>query len=367
LRGAEPYSSAGGAGAVFCETNRGKLSLALGDKPAAAAALLRRLIVRADVFITDRTDEELMALGVLEPGGELRADGRLVHISISPWGRHGPIRHYKGSDLAAQAMAGYTRYLGEHGLPSQRLGADAASSSTGVFAAQAALAALLARQRSGNGQRIDLSLFNSLLSLKSIQLAALSDPDQFSGPRVGGATNPPDRGWKCKDRRIYFIFGGSVGAEGKRGWTDFVKEVGLERLLDDPRFDKTGRNSTGHGVDAHALIGEYEKGFAKYDAEEIAAIVRKHGGSAAVYQHLDEALAHPQTQALNVMRTVKTAGGETAVRAFPARFSRIETIIAASVPRLGEHTRRIAADAGIEPATLEAMIAQGGVIVGGGA
>lgn len=366
LREAEPRAKSGQAGAVFCDLNRGKRSLALGDKPAAAGALIARLVGQADVFITDRSDEALAALGLGVANGGLLADGKLIYVSVSPWGRHGPIRHYEGSELTAQAMAGYTRYLGEHGQPAKRLGADAASTSTGIFAAQAALAALLWRRRTGKGQRIDLSLFNSLLSLKSIQLAAQSDPDQYSGPRVGGATNPPDRGWQCKDGRVYFIFGGSVGLEGKAGWVNFVKEVGLAHLLDDPRFHKTGRNSTGHGPDAHALIGEYEKVFVNYAAEDLAAIVRKHNGSAVVYQRLDQALAHPQTRALDIMRTVGTAdGGVATVRAFPARFSSIEPKIAASVPRLGEHTQAIASELGFAGSELNSMIDRGGIKAAG--
>ncbi len=366
LREAEPRAKGGEAGAVFCELNRGKRSFALGNKPATAATLVAQLIARADVFITDNSDEALSRLGISAPNGAWRSDGKLIHVSVSPWGRHGPIKNYQGSELAAQAMAGYTRYLGEHGRPSERLGADAASTSTGIFAAQAALAALLWRMRTGKGQRIDLSLFNSLLSLKSIQLAAQSEPDQYSGPRVGGATNPPDRGWQCKDRRVYFIFGGSVGLEGKAGWVNFVKEVGLAHLLDDPRFDKTGRNSTGHGPDAHALIGEYEKAFANYAAEDLAAIVRKHGGSAAVYQRLDQALGHLQTNALDIMRAVEIeTGGATTVRAFPARFSSVRPTISTRVPRLGEHTRSIAGELGVSGAALEAMIETGGLKVAG--
>lgn len=356
LRGAEPRTRDGATSAVFAEVNRGKRSLALGEKPSAASSLVQRLVDDADVLITDRSDEELEALGVNIP------DGRLVHVSLSAWGRNGPIRSRKGSELTAQAMAGYTRYLGEQGQPSRRLGADAASTGTGIFAGQAALAALLWRKRTGKGQRVDLSLLNTMLSLKSIQLAAQSDPDQFSGPRIGGATNPPDRGWKCKDGRIYFIFGGSVGAEGRGGWADFVKEVGLGHLIEDPRFDKTGRNSTGHGPDAHALVEEYENAFVNYKAEDLAAIVRKHTGSAAVYQRLDQALEHPQTKALDVLRTVAVAEGETTlVRAFPARFSRIETRIANFVPKLGEHTREIAKETGLSDAEVEAMIEEGGL------
>jgi crotonobetainyl-CoA:carnitine CoA-transferase CaiB-like acyl-CoA transferase len=362
LRGAEPRTRDEKTSAVFAELNRGKRSVALGRSPAAAAPLLQRLVANADVFISDRSDDELQALGLDVANGASRADGQLVHVSLSAWGRRGPIAHYRGSELTAQAMAGYTRYLGEHGQPARRLGADAGSTGTGIFAAQAALAALLWRKRTGRGQRVDLSLFNSLVSLKSIQLAALSDPDQFSGPRVGGATNPPDLGWRCRDGRIYFIFGGSVGAQGRGGWADFVKEVGLAHLLDDPRFDKTGRNSTGHGPDAHALVGEYEKAFVNYNAEELAEIVRKHTGSAAVYQQLDRALEHPQTKALDIMRSVISQNGDaTPVRAFPARFSRIETRIAGSVPKLGEHTREVAKETGLTDSELEALTAAGGL------
>ena len=95
------------------------------------------LLAQADVLITDRDDAQLRALGLDALAGDDCPDWpRLIRIHITPWGRHGPIRHYQGSELTAQAMAGYTRYLGRHGEPSLRLGADVASTGTGVFATQ---------------------------------------------------------------------------------------------------------------------------------------------------------------------------------------------------------------------------------------
>lgn len=363
LRGSAPLIPGTKTSASFFELNRGKRSVCLGPKPQAALPLLRALIETADVFITDRSDEELRTLGVegieREP---LTLNPRLIVVSISPWGERGPMRSHKGSELTAQAMAGYLRYLGKHGEPARRLGADVASAGTGIFACQAVLAALSWRNRSNKGQRVSLSLLNSLLSMKSIHLAAQSDPDVYSGPRVGGPTNPPDLGWKTADQRIYFIFGGSVGSEGRPGWAQFVEEVGLSHLLDDPRFDKTGRNSTGHGVNAHELIVEYERAFVHYTAEQLVAIIRKYTGSAAVYQRADETIAHPQTRALNIIRSVAAGNGnEVRIRAFPARFSRLRPEPEGLAPEVGEHNAAVAAELGLRAEVLDTMFLQAGL------
>ena len=125
LRRAAPAMPNSEDSATFFHLNRGKRSLALGASPQAAQTLLRVLLEKADVLITDRTDAELRALGLddLTEHG-FAANPRLVSVHITPLGRHGPIADYKGSELTAQAFAGYTRYLGTFGEPAQRLGAD---------------------------------------------------------------------------------------------------------------------------------------------------------------------------------------------------------------------------------------------------
>ena len=273
-----------------------------------------------------------------------------MRVCISFWGDHGPLRLNKGSELAAQAMAGYTRYLGSRDAPACRLGADVACAGTGIFALQATLAALIARAKSGAGQRVTLSLLNSLLALKSIHLAAQSDPDVYAGPRVGGANYPPERGWKTHDEPIFFAFGGSVGAEGRPGWVKFCEEAGFNRLLEDERFDKIGRDSTGYGIRVQELRAEYEREFARYSAEELVALVRKHAGNAASYQRADNTLEHAQTEALGIVRDVAAGGGATVrVRAFPARFSNLKPELKAIAPALGEHTNAILAEGLLPP------------------
>lgn len=348
MRAAFPVPEGDSDAAAFVELNRGKRSITLGDTAEVTAGLVKRLVEQADVLITDQSDEQLSALGLKDAiAASERGDSKLIVISLSPWGRRGPWSNRNGSELTAQAMTGYTRYLGVHGQPARRLGADVASGGTGTFAVQAVLASLYSRSKTGKGQRVDLSLCNSLLAMKSIHLAAQSNPDEFKGPRVGGANHPPELGWAARDGRIFMAFGGSVGPSGRAGWADFVKEVGLEKLIDDPRCDKTGRVTTGHGAHVHEMRETYDQAFAAYSAEELVALIRKHRGNASVYYRLDETLAHPQTQALDVVREVEHAGKARKVRRFPARFSKLEPRLASRAPRLGEHTRSIAAELGL--------------------
>ncbi len=349
-RGASAVMADGRTSATFHALNRGKRSVVLGSSQDEAKLLVQAMLRTADVLITDKTTEELAPYGIDARGDVLfSANPRLIACVISPWGRHGPLADQKGSELTSQAMAGYTRYLGVHDQPSCRLGADVGSLGSGIFALQGILAAIYSRNRSNKGQRVDISLVNSLLAMKSIHLAAQSDPDAYEGPRVGGANHTPERGWKTADRPIYIQFGGSVGPEGKPGWVNFIKEIGLDHLLDDPRCDKGGRKTTGHGLYTHEFREEYEKAFKRYTAEQITAIIKRHGGNSAIYIDAKETLAHPQTKGLNIVRTVpgRTAGESHQVRAFPARFSRLQPGVPGVAPQLGEHTREVAAEHGV--------------------
>jgi crotonobetainyl-CoA:carnitine CoA-transferase CaiB-like acyl-CoA transferase len=340
LRAVPPFVNGTAIGATFFELNRGKKSQSLGDTPLSSKDQLLDQLKTADVFITDRHADELKAMGLEGLDGDFYAPNpRLVRVFISPWGSQGPWSKRLGSELTAQAMAGYTRYLGSRTEPACRLGADVASTGTGIFTVQAVLAALLAIKRGlSQGQCIQVSLLNSLIALKSIHLAAQSDPDTYAGPRVGGANYPPERGWKTKDEPIFFAFGGSVGASGRPGWVKFAEEAGFTSLLEDARFDPIGRTTTGYGSKVQEVRGDYEREFARYTAEELVTLIRKYSGNAASYQRLDQALRHPQTTALEVIQTVMGPGTQDLeIRAFTARFSRSKLSYRGHCPALGEH------------------------------
>lgn len=334
-----------GTSSVFNALNRGKRGMRLEADDAATPATVKALAARADVLVTDADDATLDRLG-LQGVDEAVCPWhtRLVVARISPWGHDGPMAGQPGGELQAQAMAGYTRYLGQHGQPSLRLGADVAGCATAIFTVQAVLAAVFERSRSGQGQRVDLSLLNSLLSMKTVHLAAQSDPDTFEGPRVGGAYDPPERGWATADKPITFAFGGAVGEQGRAGWTDFVREMGLDHMLDDPRFDKNGRLTTGLGPLARAVKPAYEAAFVHHPASHVVAKVREHGGFASAYLDHAELLQEPQLEAVGAVRTVATREGRPLQALdYPARFSDLAIEIRGAPPALGEHSAELLA------------------------
>lgn len=361
-RQAEPRTPEGGA-ALHAWLNRGKRSLALGGEPSAWRGVVAPLADSSDILITDLPDEALDEAGL----GDLvrrsaEGHGEVIVVRVSPFGPEGPFAGRAGSEVVIQAMAGYTRYLGAHGEPPMRLGADVASVGCGIFAAQAALAAVFHRKRGGGVQSVDVSQLGALMSLKAVHLAAQSEPDDWGGPRLGGANDPPEKGWKTADRPITFAFGGSIGAEGRPGWVNFVEEVGLSELLQDDRFDKNGRSSTGLGPKARALKAEYESRFRDLPADMIVDTVRKHGGIAAAFNTHSDVLKDPQTDAVGMIRELDD--GQKVTR-FPGAFSRVELEPAGRAPALGEHSRQIAAELGIADGMVETMIAEGILVSGG--
>jgi crotonobetainyl-CoA:carnitine CoA-transferase CaiB-like acyl-CoA transferase len=358
LRGAAPAAPGGSDSATFVSLNRGKLGVAVGDL-AAAAPLLTRAVDRSDVVLTDWSADDVAAAGLAEARDRADAgDSALVWTQVTGFGDRGPLAGAPGSELVAQAAAGYTRYLGTHGEPALRLGADVGAAASGILAVQGVLASLLWRRRGGTGQRVAVSRLGTLLALKSIQLTAQGDPDDFQGPRVGGANYPPEHGWRAADGYLTFSFGGSVGETGRAGWTEFVDEIGLGWMRDDPRFsdDPTGRLTTGLGPRARELRAEYEKEFTNHPAAEIVDLVRRHGGAAAVYADHRQVLATEQLRALDVVRETDEA---TRVTAFPARFSRVTTEVRAHVPRVGEHTRQVAGELGLPATEIDELVAAG--------
>jgi crotonobetainyl-CoA:carnitine CoA-transferase CaiB-like acyl-CoA transferase len=230
---------------------------------------------------------------------------------------------------------------------------------------QAVLAALFYRNRTGQGQRVSLSLWNSLLSMKTIHLSAQSDPDRFEGPRCATANVPVLRGYRTADVPITFAMGGVVGKHGRPGWVPFCQELGLDSLLEDPRFDKTGRHDTGLGARAIELKGEYEKYFEKMPSALIVETARKHGGIASQCIKHDELFESEQAKALEVRRTVPDGmGGEARVLAFPAHFSRTPIEPRGVAPRLGQHTTEVALEFGISQSEVDLLVRHGAFIQG---
>ncbi len=329
--------------AVFLSLNRNKKSVVLDLETSQgrdSAALLAR---DADVVVEDFGPgaSERFGLGYAQLRG---GNQKLIYCSITPFGEEGPLRDAPGSELVVQAMAEYTASLGRIGDPPVRVGADVASLNTGTFAAQAILAALFHRLRTGEGQRVAVSEFGSLLHMRGIMWHSMSDPDDWYGFHLDHYTKPPDYGYQTKNGALYFI----LRRGSSEDWDRLVMELGMEEVLTDPRFDDYGRAATSIGRYATEVKPIWEKAFENRTREEIIDLVKSVGGDAVPMMDYPALLAHPQVAALGAITEIDhpTAGRLRMVRPV-ARFSDTPNSIRLPPPMLGQHTEEVLQAAGI--------------------
>jgi crotonobetainyl-CoA:carnitine CoA-transferase CaiB-like acyl-CoA transferase len=332
-----------GESTVYLSLNRNKKSVVLDLDSSYGRQAAAQLAQNADVIVED------FGPGVAENFGlsyaQLRdADPKLIYCSITPFGEEGPLRDIPGSELVVQAMAEYTASLGRIGDPPVRVGADVASLNTGTFAAQAILAALFHRIRTGEGQRVAVSEFGSLLHMRGIMWHSLSDPDDWYGFHLDHYTTPPDYGYQTKNGSLYFI----LRRGSSEDWDRLVMELGMEEVLADPRFHDYGRAATSIGRYANEVKPIWEKAFASHTREEIIELVKSIGGDAVPMMDYPSLLAHPQVAALQAIVEIDhpTAGRFKTVRPV-ARFSDTPNSIRMPPPTLGQHTEEILRAAGI--------------------
>ena len=335
----EPAVGPSGTSWLFHALNRGKKSVLLDelDSPGDFAAALAG---SADVLLYDSDDEERRGF----PAALLSANPDLISVSLSAFGEDGPLAGLAGSELVVQAMAEYPRYLGRPHDPPLRVAAEIAGFATGTFAVHAVLAGLLTRAKGTSGEHAHVSMLRSLVALETAQIAGQHDPDEYKSIRLTGPADPPDRGWRARDRSLIVSFGLGAGPSGRTGWEDFLDEIGASHIAEDPRFDRSGRNTTGRGDlvdDARPL---YDEVFAGLDADQLGDSVVRHGGGYALFLDQAEVLEHPQTAAVGAVAEPE-GPHDSAVLTFPARFSRTTPEVPRQSPGLGDHTAELASAA----------------------
>ena len=327
----------GDQSAVFLSLNRNKKSLALDVHKPEGQDLVRRLASTADVFLEDLGPGEAEKLGL---GYEelQQLNSKLVYCVISACGEEGPLRNLPGAELVIQAMADYTNSLGRIGEPPVRLGTDVASLNTGIFASQAITAALFHRARTGEGQRVAVSMLGTLLHMRGIMWTAMTDPDDWYGFHLDNYTKPPDEGYKTKDGHVFF----SLRRGSTEDWDRLMISLGLEEYINDPRFAGFGREATGVGRYVAEVRPIWEKAFKHMTNEEVIRLVHEFNGDAVPFTDYPTLFAHPQVQELNIVRQIDHPTAGTFKTIGPVwRFSDTQARIQSPPPTLGQHTEAV--------------------------
>ncbi|HLJ02735.1 MAG TPA: CaiB/BaiF CoA-transferase family protein [Solirubrobacteraceae bacterium] len=332
------------AGALFLALNRGKRSIRIDLKTDPGKQVLRRLAQSADVLLESFRPGVLDRLGV---GYEaLRAENPgLVYCAITGYGQDGPNRDRSGHDMNYLGLNGLLGLTGEaDGAPVQSAGQIADLGGGALTAALGIMLALRERERSGQGQLVDCSMFDGSLAWLALVAAEALAPNGRAPmrgrlPLAGGITCY--RPYACADGYV------TLGALEPKFWAAFCRGVGREDLLEHA-FDPPGSA-------AHETVTQI---FAARTREQWRVFASEHDCCLEPVLRLEEALASEQVLARGMIVELEQPGAEQPVRLLgpPLKLSRTPADPArAPGPALGEHTDEVLAEAGFSAEEIAAL------------
>ena len=338
--------------AAFFSCNRGKRSIGVDLKSEGGKKILFDLVADADVLIQNFRPGAMDRMGFGEPA--LRAlNPRLIYVSISGFGEEGPYAHKRVYDPVIQALSCATDIQADRatGHP-QMFRIIIADKVTAITAAQAISTALYAREKSGEGQHVRLSMLDAMLSLFWPEaMAGLTYADQeFDVRKYQGAM---DLIYETQDRFI------TAGAISDNEWEGMCRALNREDLIDHPNF-KTAQGRFTHNSERKQITAEEIK---KWASDEILARFDQEGVPCAPIIDRSELLDHEQVLANGSVDRLHFAEfGEVRQARHPARFDKTPTSVVRPAPRLGEHGREVLAAIGYDAAAIDALVQAGTVL-----
>jgi len=339
-----------GESAAFMMLNRGKRGMALDLRDPRGVEVVRRLARRADVLI------ENFRVGTMERMGlgweSLHEENpRLVYCQITGFGRTGPLAESGGFDLIAQGYSGLMSITGEvpggepettkpmKPLKPLKIGAPVTDITAGILAAFGVAAALFERERTGEGRRVDTSLYEAAIAQTYWQSAIALASGVSPGPL--GSAHPlsaPYQAFRTADGWI------NVGASNESTWARLTDAVGRPELRRDPRFASNAERMR-HLAE---LLATLEPIFAERATERWLAELERAGVPAGPVASIGEMLEHPQTLAREMVVEVEHSRlGSVRALGAPVKLSGGSTPIRRGAPLLGEHTREVLLEAGL--------------------
>jgi crotonobetainyl-CoA:carnitine CoA-transferase CaiB-like acyl-CoA transferase len=322
----------GGEAAYFVNLNRTKKSLALDLKHPEGKALFFRLLERADVVLENLRVGTVAKLGIDYERARERQP-RIIYCSISGFGQDGPYRDRAALDLVVQAESGMMSITGEPGGRGVRAGVSIADITAGMYAAFGIMTAVHARQTTGRGQFIDVSMLDGQLGILSGMIGAYLADGIVPGP-LGTAYGAllPYQTFRTRTRDI------AIGIGSDKLWRTFCPLLGLPHIGDDPRYVTNAARNANRA----SLVETLQEAFLTKTYEEWEAILLPAGIPMGAINTIDAVVAHPQVVARSgLVESAHPLAGAIRMTAPPVRLSETPGAVRAPAPLLGEHTDQV--------------------------
>jgi crotonobetainyl-CoA:carnitine CoA-transferase CaiB-like acyl-CoA transferase len=337
-------------GSDYQYTHRNKRSVTLNLKEPEGIAALKQLIQTADVMVENFRPDVKFRLG-LDYETLASNHPRLVYASISGFGQTGPLAERPGFDQIAQGLGGLMSVTGLAGQGPVRVGIPIADLCAGIFAAQGILVALLERDQSGQGQWVQTSLLQAMISMMDFQTARwLIDGEVATQAGNFHPTSIPTGVYKARDGYM------NIAVFGSKIWERFCTTLGATEWIADPRFhDKAGR-----GRNRDALNAAINERLAHQDRAYWIERFNRDGVACGHINDMREVFDEAQVQHLGLVQDVvsERLGPQRHVGQ-PVTLGRTPSTLARAAPRRGEHTEEVLGELGLAPGDIAQLKTRG--------
>jgi len=321
----------GGArnGPDFQSIHRNKRSITLNLKETEARDIFMKMVETADVVIENFRPDVKNRLGISYEDLK-KVNKKIVLLSISGFGQDGPYERRPGFDQIAQGMGGLMSITG---LPDQgpvRVGIPIADLTAGMYGAMGVMIALLERETSGEGQWVQTSLLQAMVSMLDFQAARYLVKGEVAGQAGNNhPTSIPTGVFKTADGHI------NIAAAGDQMWDRICKVLEDKELADNADFSSGELRSKNRDAVNAAL----EKHTVKYNSEELITMLNDSGVPCGPINTIDKVFDDPQVKHLNLRHPVESKTlGKMDILAQAVNFSRFEPKTGMATPERGEHT-----------------------------
>ena len=335
--------------AYYIGVNRNKRSMGLDLTQGSGRDVLLRLLENADVLIENFKPGTMEKWGLGYEEVLSKRFPKLIHCRVSGFGSDGPMGGFPGYDAIIQAMAGWFSINGEKGSEPTRLGLAGVDMGTGLYSAIAILLALAERERSGQGQYLDMTLYDCAVSLMHPHIPNYNYSGKIPGPTGNAHPNiSPYDTFRTKTVDV-FIGAGNDGAYAK-----MCHALDRPELIDDPRFTKN-INRVEHRDE---LKVEIETSLMRIDGHEICETLAKAGLAIGPIHNTQQVVDHPHTH----HRQMTIEKDWYKMTGTPIKMSRTPGSLKRLPPKYGEHSTELLTEFGFSSAQIQELIDQGVVL-----